>query len=181
MSCVSKKSRAAAGGARSAALHIALHVPDRLSVVQLVRNARQASSRVSAPQPGRAAQAARCQIGRTGSGGGFSQLQGAHASAGAAGAGAQACAACGADGDGGGGDDAGGGAGSWAQEAASSAAARMPPTRVRRSSLVFDDGMWIIYLEMVLVLALGGLIVWWTLPRKKRPPADKDESAHKRD
>ena len=147
-------------------------------MVQLVRNARQASSGASAPQPGRAAQAARCQIGRTGSGGGFSQLQGAHASAGAAGAGAQACAACGADGDG---DDAGGGAGSWAQEAASSAAARMPPTRVRRSGPVFDDGMWIIYLEMVLVLALGGLIVWWTLPRKKRPPADKDERPRKGD
>ncbi len=36
---------------------------------------------------------------------------------------------------------------------------------------MFEGGMWIIYLEMLAVLAIGALIVWWTLPRKKKPAA----------
>jgi len=28
--------------------------------------------------------------------------------------------------------------------------------------------MWVVYLEMGVALALGVLIVWWTLPKKKR-------------
>jgi len=27
--------------------------------------------------------------------------------------------------------------------------------------------MWVIYLEMLVVLAVAALIVWWTWPRKK--------------
>jgi|APFre7841882724_1041349.scaffolds.fasta_scaffold11960_2 hypothetical protein len=41
------------------------------------------------------------------------------------------------------------------------------------------DGLWIIVLEMVLVLALAGFIVWWTMgarrkPRDNPPRADDD-------
>ena len=32
---------------------------------------------------------------------------------------------------------------------------------------MFEGGMWIIYLEMVAVLVLAALIVWWTMPRRK--------------
>lgn len=39
---------------------------------------------------------------------------------------------------------------------------------------MFEGGMWIIYLEMLAVLAIGALIVWWTLPRKKKPSAGAD-------
>jgi len=39
---------------------------------------------------------------------------------------------------------------------------------------MFEGGMWIIYLEMVAVLAIGALIVWWTLPRRKKPDADQN-------
>lgn len=39
---------------------------------------------------------------------------------------------------------------------------------------MFEGGMWIFYLEMLVVLALGGFIVWWTLPRKKAPPEPRD-------
>jgi cyanate permease len=38
---------------------------------------------------------------------------------------------------------------------------------------MFEGGMWIMYLEMLAVLAIGALIVWWTLPRKKKPATDK--------
>ena len=34
---------------------------------------------------------------------------------------------------------------------------------------MFDDGMWVIYLEMVFALCLAGFIVWYTLPSKKKP------------
>jgi cyanate permease len=34
--------------------------------------------------------------------------------------------------------------------------------------------MWIIYLEMLAVLAIGALIVWWTMPRKKKPAASEE-------
>jgi hypothetical protein len=30
---------------------------------------------------------------------------------------------------------------------------------------------------MLVVLALGGFIVWWTLPRKKAPPERRDPPA----
>ena len=35
---------------------------------------------------------------------------------------------------------------------------------------MFEGGMWIFYVEMLLVLALAGFIVWWTMPKKK--PSD---------
>jgi hypothetical protein len=35
---------------------------------------------------------------------------------------------------------------------------------------MFSDGLWIIVLEMLVALALAVFIVWWTLPRRKRPP-----------
>jgi hypothetical protein len=28
--------------------------------------------------------------------------------------------------------------------------------------------MWVIFLEMAVVLAIAGLIVWWTWPRKRK-------------
>jgi flagellar basal body-associated protein FliL len=31
-----------------------------------------------------------------------------------------------------------------------------------------QSGLWIIILEMVLVLALGGFIVWWTMGARRR-------------
>ena len=34
---------------------------------------------------------------------------------------------------------------------------------------MFDDGVWIFYLEAFLALAVGLFIVWWTLPKKKHP------------
>jgi hypothetical protein len=34
--------------------------------------------------------------------------------------------------------------------------------------------MWVIFLEIGVALALGALMVWWTLPKKKR--GGKDES-----
>jgi hypothetical protein len=44
---------------------------------------------------------------------------------------------------------------------------------------MFDDGMWIIYLEALLALGLLVFIVWWTLPRKKtvseEPPRLNDQ------
>ena len=40
---------------------------------------------------------------------------------------------------------------------------------------MFEGGMWIIYLEMLAVLAIGALIVWWTMPRKKKPDDDKPD------
>jgi hypothetical protein len=48
---------------------------------------------------------------------------------------------------------------------------------------MFQDGMWIIFLEMGLVLLLGAFIVWftWPKPRKSPPPtparAGDDKSA----
>ena len=38
---------------------------------------------------------------------------------------------------------------------------------------MFESGMWIIYLEMLAVLVIGALIVWWTMPRKKKPAASE--------
>ena len=35
-----------------------------------------------------------------------------------------------------------------------------------------DDGLWIILLESLLALAMLIFIVWWTMPRTKREPAD---------
>ncbi|MBL8385184.1 MAG: hypothetical protein JNM90_19020 [Burkholderiales bacterium] len=38
------------------------------------------------------------------------------------------------------------------------------------------DGMWIILLEMLVALALGLFIVWWTWPRGRKP-AERDPAA----
>jgi len=40
---------------------------------------------------------------------------------------------------------------------------------------MFESGLWIFMLESVFALAVLGLIVWWTLPRRKRPSADDPE------
>lgn len=40
---------------------------------------------------------------------------------------------------------------------------------------MFESGLWIFMLESFLALAVLGLIVWWTLPRRKRPPGDDSE------
>jgi len=40
---------------------------------------------------------------------------------------------------------------------------------------MFESGLWIFMLESVVALVLLAFIVWWTLPRRKRPPeADKE-------
>jgi cyanate permease len=46
---------------------------------------------------------------------------------------------------------------------------------------MFEGGMWIIYLEMLAVLAIGALIVWWTMPRKKKPAASEGADGSSRD
>ena len=35
--------------------------------------------------------------------------------------------------------------------------------------------MWVIFVEMGVVIAIGALIVWWTWPKKKR---DEDDAPH---
>jgi hypothetical protein len=35
------------------------------------------------------------------------------------------------------------------------------------------DGLWIIVLEMVLVLALAGFIVWWTMGGRRRTDGEQ--------
>ncbi|MFN0162588.1 MAG: hypothetical protein ACKVQQ_15255 [Burkholderiales bacterium] len=39
---------------------------------------------------------------------------------------------------------------------------------------MLEGGMWIILLEMLLALALAIFIVWWTWPKKPKPPASRD-------
>ena len=39
--------------------------------------------------------------------------------------------------------------------------------------------MWVIYLEMGVALGLGGLIVWWTWPKKRPLENDKDKDEDK--
>ncbi len=56
--------------------------------------------------------------------------------------------------------------------AAHAVSATVTARMVIRKSMVngadmFEGGMWIFYVEILVVLALGGFIVWWTLPRKK--------------
>jgi hypothetical protein len=41
---------------------------------------------------------------------------------------------------------------------------------------MFESGLWIFMLESALALALLAFIVWWTLPRKKRPPEGGEDS-----
>jgi hypothetical protein len=41
---------------------------------------------------------------------------------------------------------------------------------------MFESGLWIFMLESMLALALLAFIVWWTLPRKKRPPEAEEDS-----
>ena len=43
---------------------------------------------------------------------------------------------------------------------------------------MFESGLWIFMLESVLSLAALSFIVWWTLPRKKRPPETGKDSEH---
>ena len=38
---------------------------------------------------------------------------------------------------------------------------------------MFESGLWIFMLESVVALGALAFIVWWTLPRKKRPPDGK--------
>ena len=46
--------------------------------------------------------------------------------------------------------------------------ARMAIRKLKVSGAgMFEGGMWIFYVEMLVVLALGGFIVWWTMPKKK--------------
>ena len=40
---------------------------------------------------------------------------------------------------------------------------------------MFESGLWIFLLESVIALAALGFIVWWTLPRRKGPPEDREE------
>lgn len=44
---------------------------------------------------------------------------------------------------------------------------------IRDAAGMFEGGMWIFYLEMLVVLGLAIFIVWWTLPGKKSPPANQ--------
>jgi hypothetical protein len=43
--------------------------------------------------------------------------------------------------------------------------AQAPASRIRARRA--PAAMWVIYLEMLVVLAVAALIVWWTWPRKK--------------
>jgi len=47
-------------------------------------------------------------------------------------------------------------------------------TRCGMRGREMGDGLWIIVLEMVLVLALGAFIVWWTLGGRRKEPG-RDE------
>jgi hypothetical protein len=38
---------------------------------------------------------------------------------------------------------------------------------------MFSNGLWIIFLEMLVALGLAVFIVWWTLPRRDRTQARK--------
>ena len=65
----------------------------------------------------------------------------------------------------------GGPSGELAQAASAIDADRMALLRnTRCGECMFEGGMWIFYLEMLVVLAVAGFIVWWTLPKKKPPP-----------
>lgn len=81
----------------------------------------------------------------------------------------------------GGGEEAGG----TAHAVSTSAAARMAIRKSRLSGAsMFEGGVWIFYVEVLMVLALGGFIVWWTMPRKKKsreeaPKAGPHDSAGK--
>jgi hypothetical protein len=37
---------------------------------------------------------------------------------------------------------------------------------------MFASGFWIILLEMLLALGLAIFIVWYTIPKKKKPPKE---------
>ena len=41
---------------------------------------------------------------------------------------------------------------------------------------MFESGLWIFMLESVVALGVLGFIVWWTFPRKKRPPEVRKDS-----
>ena len=45
----------------------------------------------------------------------------------------------------------------------------MMARRCKLERNMFEGGMWIIFLELALVLALAVFIVWWTWPRPKKP------------
>ncbi len=39
---------------------------------------------------------------------------------------------------------------------------------------VFENGLWVIVLEMFAAIGMAGFIIWWTLPRKA-PGKDKED------
>jgi hypothetical protein len=39
---------------------------------------------------------------------------------------------------------------------------------------MFDSGLWIFILESILALGMLAFIVWWTLPRRKPPPQERE-------
>jgi hypothetical protein len=64
------------------------------------------------------------------------------------------------------------------QPAASAAAPSALRIRHRvneRRRFMLQDGSWIILLEMGVALCLAVFIVWWTMPRKKKPEDDKPD------
>lgn len=48
-----------------------------------------------------------------------------------------------------------------------------------RRRFMLQDGSWIILLEMGVALCLAVFIVWWTMPRKKKPEDDKPDPGSK--
>jgi hypothetical protein len=40
---------------------------------------------------------------------------------------------------------------------------------------MFESGLWIFMLESLVALGALALIVWWTLPRRKRPPQSDED------
>jgi hypothetical protein len=48
-------------------------------------------------------------------------------------------------------------------------------------SKVFESGLWVIVLEMCSAFGLGAFIIWWTWPRKPKPPARDEKAGEKAD
>ena len=145
-----------------------------MRTAQLPVNARHASSCESVLQPGSCVHVLFCHAGFCGGSGGLSQLQGVQAAAGAVQTWGGALPAKGgtlpARGEGAGAARCSTGDGALVSICAQ--ADNMPSaTRMRAETGaergMFEGGMWIIYLEMVAVLVLAALIVWWTMPRRK--------------
>ena len=54
------------------------------------------------------------------------------------------------------------------QPAIRSAAGRMK-TNEGLKRIMLEDGSWILLLEVAVALGLAGFIIWYTLPRRKKP------------